>query len=179
MHRSAVNCRSQRPPEDGVSNRGNGKRAEVTALACFCANLRRAARLISQLYEDEPGWPSLSIAQFGLLQAIARTGTITHAGLGSLLGLDQTTVSRSLAMLRRNRWIRVAPGDDKRERHVTLTGAGKRQLQRAERAWRRAQTRFRRRYGARKWKQTQRALTAVAAAIAEASPKSPGRSRSN
>jgi DNA-binding MarR family transcriptional regulator len=139
--------------------------AELVVNPCFCANLRRAARLVSQLYENEPGWPSLSIAQFTLLQAIAERGTITHAGLGSLLGLDQTTVSRSLATLGRHRWVRTAHGDDRRERRVALTAAGKRQLERADRAWRRAQARFRRRYGAGKWQQMQRALTALAAAI--------------
>jgi DNA-binding MarR family transcriptional regulator len=139
--------------------------AEVPVLPCFCANLRRAARLVSQLYESEPEWPSLSIAQFSLLQAIGRREAITHAGLGSLLGLDQTTVSRSLATLGRRHWVRIVPGDDRRERLATLAQAGKLQLRRAERAWRRAQARFRRRYGAKKWDEMQRALAAIAAAI--------------
>ena len=159
-------------------NRKRAEAAPTPVLPCFCANLRRAARLVSQLYEDEPGWPSLSIAQFGLLQAIARSGTVTHARLGSLLGLDQTTVSRSLAMLGRHRWVRVTPGDDLRERHVTLTAVGNRQLQRAERAWRRAQARLRRRYGAGKWKQMQRTLTAIAEAIPAPSTNSSGHVRS-
>ena len=140
------------------------KVAEVPVLPCFCANLRRAARLCSQLYESERGWPSLSIAQFGLLEAISRKEAITHAGLGSLLGLDQTTVSRSLATLGRRRWVRMAHGKDRRERQITLTAAGKLQLQRAGRAWRRAQDRLRRRYGADKFDAMKRALTAIAAA---------------
>jgi DNA-binding MarR family transcriptional regulator len=154
--------------EDRVTNlpdrHGTGV-AEVPVLPCFCANLRRAARLCSKLYEREAGWPNLSVAQFDLLRAIARTGTITHGDLGSLLGLDQTTVSRSLATLRRRDWIRVAPGDDRRERRVALTGAGKLQLRRGDRAWRRAQARLRRWYGPDKWEAMQRELTAVAATI--------------
>jgi len=138
--------------------------AEVSVLPCFCANLRRAARLCSQLYESEPGWPSLSIAQFNLLEAIARNGAITQAGLGLLLGLDQTTVSRSLATLGRRHWVRMAPGKDRRERQVTLTAAGKLKFQRAGQVWRRAQARLRRRYGAVKFDAMQRALTGIAAA---------------
>ena len=138
--------------------------AEVSVLPCFCANLRRAARLCSQLYESEPGWPSLSIAQFNLLEAIARNGAITHAGLGSLLGLDQTTVSRSLATLGRRHWVRMAPGKDRRERQVTLTEAGKAKLRHAGQVWRRAQGRLRRRYGADKFDAMQRSLTGIAAA---------------
>jgi len=162
--------------EDRLSRRGPHATAaaEAVLLPCLCANLRRAARLVSQLYENEPGWPSLSIAQFSLLQAIAQSGAIAHSGLGSLLGLDQTTVSRSLATLGRLRWVRTAPGDDRRERRVALTAAGKRQFEHAERAWRRAQARFRRRYGANKWEQMQRALTVLAAAIPTMLSNSPG-----
>jgi DNA-binding MarR family transcriptional regulator len=138
---------------------------KVAVLPCFGANLRRAARLVSQLYESEPGWPDLSVPQLALLQAIARSGTIAHGDLVSLLALDQTTVSRSLATVRQRRWVRTARGDDRRERRVSLTEAGKLQLQRANRAWRRAQARFRRLYGAKKWDAMQRELTAIAAAI--------------
>jgi len=151
--------------------------AEVPMLPCFCANLRRAARLVSQFYENEAGWPDLSIAQFSLLQAIARKQAITHAGLGSLLGLDQTTVSRSLATLGRLHWVRLAPGDDRRERRVTLTSTGKLQLRRAERAWRRAQARLRRQYGADKWKKMLGALTTLAAVIPLIPATAPGRPR--
>ena len=139
--------------------------AEIPVLPCLGANLRRAARLVSELYESEPGWPNLSIPQLALLRAIARSGTIAHGDLVSLLALDQTTVSRSLATVRQRRWVRTARGDDRRERRVSLTEAGKLQLQRANRAWRRAQARFRRLYGAKKWDAMQRELTAIAAAI--------------
>lgn len=166
--------------EDRVTNprdRHHAAVAEVPVLPCFCANLRRAARLVSQLYENEPEWPNMSIAQFSLLQAIARREALTHASLGSLLGLDQTTVSRSLATLGRLRWVRMAPGDDRRERRVTLTSTGKLQLRRAERAWRRAQARLRRQYRADKWNKMLRALTALAAAIPMIPPTEPGRPR--
>jgi DNA-binding MarR family transcriptional regulator len=155
----------------------DAKVAEVPVLPCFGANLRRAARLVSQLYESEPGWPDLSVPQLALLRAIARSGTIAHGDLGSLLALDQTTVSRSLATLRQRHWVHTTPGDDRRQRKVALTEAGKLQLQRANRAWRRAQARFRQHYGAKKWDAMQRELTAIVAAIPMMSKTSPGRLR--
>jgi DNA-binding MarR family transcriptional regulator len=139
--------------------------AEVPALPCLCGNLRRAARLVSQLYESEEGWPKdLSIAQFSLLQAISRQGSITHARLGSLLGLDQTTVSRSLATLGRHRWVSVSRGWDRRERRLSLSGAGLQKLRHAESSWRRGQARLLRRYGVDAWRKLERALTRLAAA---------------
>jgi len=180
QHRTGRKLPMEVTLEDRVTNppdRHGAEVAEVPLLPCFCANLRRAARLCSRLYESEPGWPNLSVAQLDLLRAIARTGTITHGSLGSLLGLDQTTVSRSLATLRRRDWIRVARGDDGRERRVSLTGAGKLQLQRGDRAWRRAQARLRRQYGTDKWDAIQRELTAIAAAIPMMPRTSPRGSR--
>jgi DNA-binding MarR family transcriptional regulator len=140
-------------------------KAKVPALPCLCGNLRRAARLVSQLYESEQGWPkNLSIAQFSLLQAIAPQGTISHARLGWLLGLDQTTVSRSLATLGKRGWVSVARGGDRRERLVSLSGVGREKLRHAESSWRRGQARLRRRYGADAWRKLERALTQLAAA---------------
>ena len=155
----------------------DAKVAEVPVLPCFGANLRRAARLISQLYESEPGWPDLSVPQLALLQAIARSGTLAHGDLVSLLALDQTTVSRSLATVRQRHWVHIARADDRRRRQVALTEAGKLQLRRANRAWRRAQARIRRLYGAKKWDAMQRELTAIAAVIPMMSKPSPRRLR--
>jgi DNA-binding MarR family transcriptional regulator len=117
---------------------------------------------VSQLYETTAGWSRLRGTQFSVLQAIARAGTITHGALGTFLGLDQTTVSRSLAPLRRRGWVRDKYGKDRRERHVTLTVEGRREFDRAEKGWQRAQADLRRRYGAPEWDAIQRALTAIA-----------------
>ncbi len=142
--------------------------AEISELPCLCANLRRAARLVSQFYEMEAGWSGLHLTQFSVLQAVARRGTITHGALGLLLGLDQTTVSRALAPLRRKGWVGDVRGKDRRERLVTLTATGRQQFERAEHGWRRAQARLQERYGANDWKHMQRALTAIVAAIPSA-----------
>jgi DNA-binding MarR family transcriptional regulator len=144
-------------------DRQKAKAAELPLLPCLCANLRRASRLISQLYESEPGWPkSLSVAQRGLLKEIGRSPTITHASLGWKLGLDQTTVSRSLAALEKRGWVRSARGEDRRERRVALSEGGRQQLWRVEQAWRAVQARLRRRYGSAEWRKLQRALTGLA-----------------
>ena len=68
----------------------------------------------------------------------------------------QTTVSRSLVALVRRGWMRVARGRDRRERRVTLSAEGERELQGVEHAWRRAQARLRRHFGAEEWRSLQR-----------------------
>ena len=154
--------RADVPYNSGVSGKVD-RPSEAPMLQCLCANLRRAARLVSVVYESEPGWPNdLSVGQNTLLRIIARSGTMTHADVGWRLGLDQTTVSRSLAILKRRRLILVAPGPNRRERLVSLSKEGKRELQRLKPAWRRAQARLRRRYGAERWSKLMRALTLLA-----------------
>src|SRR5438067_1405250 len=100
------------------ARRAHTKRAtpEALILPCLCANLRRAARLVSTLYEHEGRLGAVGITPYAIAQVISRLGPCTHSTLGVLLGLDQTTVSRSVAILSRRGWIRTLPGRDRRER---------------------------------------------------------------
>jgi DNA-binding MarR family transcriptional regulator len=100
------------------------------------------------------------------MQAIVLSEHISHSGLSRLLGLDQTTVSRSLAALRRRRLIHVVRGEDRRERCVELTAAGRAEFRRAERVWRGAQGAVKRRCGRRQSDALERALTELAAIAA-------------
>ena len=73
----------------------DGALAFPRVLPCGCANLRRAARAVSQVY-DEALWPAgLTISQFTLLQVLLRAGEITQSVLGRILVLDSTTLTRT------------------------------------------------------------------------------------
>jgi DNA-binding MarR family transcriptional regulator len=123
--------------------------------------------LLSAAYEGAPGWPpDLTIAQFSLLQAIVLSERTSHSGLAWLLGLDQTTVSRSLAGLEQRGLIRVVPGEDRRERYVALTAAGKVEFRGAERAWREVQGVIKNRCGTKRSAKLEQVLTELAAIAA-------------
>jgi DNA-binding MarR family transcriptional regulator len=111
----------------------------VRVLPCACANLRRAARAASQIYDAELRGAGLTIAQFTLLQVLFRVGKVTQGGLAQILVLDSTTLTRTLRPLERQGWIRRRPGKDRRERQIVLTSAGRSRFQRAVPAWNRAQ----------------------------------------
>lgn len=137
-------------------------------LPCACANLRRAARAVTQLYDGELRRAGLNITQFTLLQALASTGPVNQGGLGALLAIDTTTLSRTLRPLETKRWIRSASGDDRRERQIELTAAGRAELVRATPAWERAQQRLRRRLGQGRWEALLSDLSAVAGVARQA-----------
>ena len=137
-------------------------RPKLPILPCACANLRRAARAVSQLYDEELRETGLTIAQFTLLQALDLAGEITQGGLGRLLVIDSTTLTRTLKPLERKGWIRRRTGRDRRSRQIVLTSAGRSRFQRALPAWNRAQERVRRRVGRRQWAKLMKELSRVA-----------------
>lgn len=120
-------------------------------LPCACANLRRAARAVTQLYDQELRGTGLGVTQFTLLQVLARTGEIPQGRLGDRLAIDSTTLTRTLANLRRKRWIAIRTGTDKRERLVSVTVSGRRQFKLSYPHWDRAQERLRRILGDQRW----------------------------
>jgi DNA-binding MarR family transcriptional regulator len=93
--------------------------------------------------------------QFTLLQALALTGRISQCGLGDLLAMDSTTLTRTLRLLVGKGWVRSLPGEDRRERHLQLTPAGRRQLDQARPHWERAQQRLRKSLGDSQWEQAE------------------------
>lgn len=131
----------------GARQSGAGHRI----LPCACANLRRASRAVSQLYDEHLRSSGLNIAQFTLLQVLSLAGKVTQGRLGRILVLDSTTLTRTLRTLEGKGWIRRRPGTDRRERYVELTAAGRSRLERALPAWNRAQALLHARVGRRRW----------------------------
>ncbi len=144
------------------------KEVEVAPLLCACANLRRAARAVTQLYSREIRRSGVDVTQFSLLMALARAGEITQGRLGERLVIDSTTLTRTLVPLCARGWIASKPGADRRQRLWRLTPAGRRQLQRARPHWERAQKRLRRELGEVEWNSLQTSLTRTAQAAQHA-----------
>jgi DNA-binding MarR family transcriptional regulator len=123
----------------------------IVTLPCACANLRRAARVVTRFYDAVLRPSGLSIAQFTLLQALNQASEITQSQLADLLRIDSTTLTRTLAPLRRKKWLRSAPGPDRRELRLSLTATGEQEYRRALPFWRRAQRELHRAVGKSTW----------------------------
>lgn len=101
---------------------------------------------------------------FTILHVLATGETSNQGELATALAADSTTLSRTLRLMERNGWIRIRPGrNDKRERRVSLTAAGRRQLEKSRPDWERAQTRLRDALG-EEWETLVRLLQTVAEA---------------
>src|SRR6266702_6490542 len=138
------------------------------ALPCACQNLRRATRLVTRIYDQELRNADIEITQFGLLTALAIVGQANQKALSAGFAMDSTTLTRTLGLLRKQGWIHVRPGKDRRERVFRLTEAGKRQMAEAQPYWEGAEQRLRRKLGDAGWKSMKEAVSQVTEAAARA-----------
>jgi len=131
--------------------RNDKEKHALPAMPCACASLRRAARAVSQLYDREMRETGLRAPQFTLLQVLSGVDRVMQGYIGQMLALDSTTLSRTLRTLETRKWIRSAPGDDRRERYWEITANGRGKLARALPLWERAQRRLRKRMSEKEW----------------------------
>jgi DNA-binding MarR family transcriptional regulator len=111
--------------------------SSLPAPACTCGRLRRAARALTQLYDDLMAPSGLRVTQFSLLRTLASHGTARMSDLARTLLLDRTALSRTLDPLVERGFVAIAPGRDARTREVSLTRDGARAVQGATPHWRR------------------------------------------
>ena len=135
------------PPETGNTVSGN----VLFPLPCACQNLRRLARVVSRLYDEELRKAGLEITQFGLLTALATLGVANQKTLSTGLAMDSTTLTRTLGPMCEAGWVRVRRGEDRRERRFRLTPEGKRRLALARPHWEQAERTLRRKLGDASW----------------------------
>ena len=123
-------------------------RLPSTDAACVCGRLRRAARALTQMYDDAMAPSGLRVTQFSLLRTIMRREPVRITELADLALLDRTALSRNLEPLVAEGYVTIAPGKgDARTREVSLTAAGRAAHERALPYWRAAQRAVTRKLG--------------------------------
>lgn len=111
--------------------------ARAALEACAGWNARQAARRITQFLEQRMAGSGLSFAQFGLMAEIASAADDTITVLAERMGLDQSTLSRTLRTLEGEGLVEIAIVEsDQRKRMVWLTEKGARRLEAALASWR-------------------------------------------
>jgi DNA-binding MarR family transcriptional regulator len=88
---------------------------------------------------------------FTLLQALTLAGEVSQGTLGEILGIDSTTLTRTLAIMERRGWIASRPGEDRRERLLSLSKAGRVEYKRTLPHWEKVQQELRARFGDKRW----------------------------
>jgi DNA-binding MarR family transcriptional regulator len=141
------------------------KTSAVPDLPCLCANLRRASRALTQLYEDAIRPAGLRASQFTILQALSLAGEVTQGQMAQILAMDSTTLTRTLAIMERQGWIARREGVDRREWRIQLSRTGKTKFERALPQWEEAQALVREKLGDRRWNEAMKFSNDVTRAV--------------
>jgi DNA-binding MarR family transcriptional regulator len=108
---------------------------------CAYNNLKVMTRVVSSIYDEELRPVGLRASQLALLWAIRAMEPVEFGRLGATTVTDQTTLSRTVALLKKAGLVNIRIGDDRRVRVITLTPKGLERFAVAMPLWERAQAR--------------------------------------
>jgi DNA-binding MarR family transcriptional regulator len=111
-------------------------------LPCYCGSIRQASRVVTQIYDKALKPSGVKITQFSILRLLSHVPGLTTGEMAEALVMDSTTLTRTLKIIHDSKWIESTPGEDRRERHWSLTEEGKARLREAEPLWKSAQKEF-------------------------------------
>jgi DNA-binding MarR family transcriptional regulator len=133
------------------------------ATTCACHKVRIAARAVTRAYDQALRPVGLRSTQFTVLVAASVAAGIPLNRLATVLGLERTTLTRSLEAIEKEGLIRVERVDG-RTRNVVLTQLGKDRLDLALPLWNQAQQDLRRKLGEQGWAMVNDGLARLAEA---------------
>ena len=86
--------------------------------------IRKASRLISQIYDEFLKPSGLKATQSALLMTVKGFERATISKLAKWTITDRTTVTRNLKLLEKKGLVKIEHGEDQREKVVTITDKG-------------------------------------------------------
>ena len=120
---------------------------------CYCTNLRRAANAVTGIYDRILVPINLSITQYGLLVNISELKACSVSDLAIYMGLERTTLVRTLKPLFELGYIADLSAAGERNRRIQLTQAGEQIMKQGDALWAEAQTTMERKLGSAKMAQ--------------------------
>jgi len=109
---------------------------------CICAALGRAQRAVHRRYVATLKNNGITPAQFTILTTLGHTGEITITNLAKAMGIDRTTLTRTLAPLVQAGWVADQHQSDQRVRRLAVTGRGRKIHAEAVQSWQHTQADF-------------------------------------
>jgi len=107
--------------------------------SCVCFIARKAARCITQFYDEMLRPVDLRSTQLILLNSIRILGPVSIKRMAKAVVMDRSALARNLKPLDKQGLIRIERGEDLRERVVTLTELGLEKATKAFPLWEKAQ----------------------------------------
>jgi DNA-binding MarR family transcriptional regulator len=118
---------------------------------CMGMHIRRASRIITQVYDAALRPVDLVLSQFTLLVCINLMVSVPITRLAQELHTDQTTLTRNLKLLEQRGLVAIDPGEDRRVKLVSLTVEGRSILAQALPLWEQAQAQVMQHFDRQQW----------------------------
>jgi len=112
---------------------------DTIAGECIAVRLRMLNRVVTNIYDDALRPLGVKVSQMNILVAAGRMGTARPAEVCERLHLDVSTLSRNVERMKARGWLEVIPDADGRAQPFQLTEQGRKLLQKAAPAWKKAQ----------------------------------------
>ena len=127
------------------------RRATTNVAACTCANLRKAARVVTQRYEAALQPTGLKATQFTVLATLVKRGDLPLTHLAEALVVDRTTLTRNLKPLIGKGLVSIENEQDQRVRRIKLTAKGNKAFKGALPHWEEVQSKVVAGLGLKRW----------------------------
>ena len=134
---------------------------------CTGFNLKKATRIVQNLFDDAFKPVGLEGTQYTVLGHIFIYGPISLTKLADLMHVDRTTVARNLTPLEKKGFVEIKPGIDRRAKFINLTNKGKEVLSDALPIWKETQEKIKTALGLENWDSMMSNLTGLVANLKE------------
>ena len=130
---------------------------------CHCINLRRANTAVTTYYDRVLAPLGVTVSQYSLLVNLGRMGPVSVSRLAEKMGLERTTLTRTIRPLLAQNLIEDGAPPGSRDRRLSLTKAGRERLADGLGLWEEAQKAFERQLGPTRLSMLNQCLTALEA----------------
>ncbi len=123
----------RRKPKTYIHN--SMPRSDFLDFDCLAYATRRTGRAVTNLFNAQLAPFDLTVAQFGLLAAVAKMPGSTLAAIGEAMLLDESTLARNFTVLERRGLAAAEGGRGRGGKAVSITRTGARLHQKALTIW--------------------------------------------
>ena len=104
------------------------KIARQMSQECVARRLRQVNRTITRLYDEALRPYGLTVNQLNILAVVISEKQIQPSQLAQALGMEKSTVSRTIDRMVKKNWIAVSSGKDSRTQRLSATSKGRQLL---------------------------------------------------
>jgi DNA-binding MarR family transcriptional regulator len=146
------------PRNTGIAKTPDVPGHSLDPAACVFRHVARTSRAVTSVYDATFAPLELTAGQFDLMMTLHQAGPQTVGNLAKLAAMDASTVPRAIKPLTDRDMITVRQGEDRRQRIIALTAAGRKRVLRAAVAWEKAQRAVVKEFGEANWQSMMREL---------------------